>query len=125
MTQASWVGVVDDDASLRGALARALRGSGIRVETFGSAEEFLARRVRGAPECIVLDIHLGGLSGFELRDHLVAAGAAPPIIFITGHDDVLAERARGSGAAGCLRKPFDVCDLVSLLEPHLRSSKLR
>jgi two-component system CheB/CheR fusion protein len=111
---------VDDDASLRSALARALRGSGIRAEVFGSAEEFLERKVRGVADCLVLDIHLGGLSGFALRDHLTAAGTAPPIIFITGHDDVFAERARASGACGCLRKPFDVCDLLALIEPHLR-----
>jgi FixJ family two-component response regulator len=118
----SWVGVVDDDASLRSALARALRGCGIRAEVFGSAEEFLERPVRGVANCLVLDIHLGGLSGFDLRDRLMAAGTAPPIIFITGHDDVFAERARASGACGCLRKPFDVRDLLTLIEPHLRSS---
>ena len=116
--------IVDDDASLRRALARALRGSGIRVQAFGSAEEFLERRVRGVPDCIVLDIHLGGLSGFDLRDRLMAAGNAPPIIFITGHDDVFAQRARES-ACGFLRKPFDVSDLLALLEPHVRSSTSR
>jgi FixJ family two-component response regulator len=118
----SWVGVVDDDASLRSALARALRGSGIRVEVFASAEEFLERRPRGEVNCLVLDIHLGGVTGFDLRDHLMAAGTMPPIIFITGHDDAFAERARAGGACGCLRKPFDVCELLDLVEPHLRSS---
>ena len=123
--QASWVGIVDDDASLRSALARALRGSGLRVEAFGSAEEFLERGDLDAADCIVLDIHLGGLSGFDLRDRLMAAGAAPPIVFITGHDDVFARRARESGALGCLRKPFDVSELLALLRPHLRSSTSR
>jgi FixJ family two-component response regulator len=123
--QHAWVGIVDDDASLRRALARALRGSGIRAQAFGSAEEFLDRRVRHMPNCIVLDIHLGGLSGFDLRDRLMAAGGAPPIIFITGHDDVFAKRARESGACGFLRKPFDMSDLLALLEPHLRPSTSR
>jgi FixJ family two-component response regulator len=118
----SWVGVVDDDVLLRTALARALRGSGIRAEGFASAEEFLERRIGGAVACLVLDIDLGGLSGFELRDHLVAAGTAPPIIFITGHGDLFAERARESGACGCLRKPFDVCVLLALIEPYLSRS---
>jgi FixJ family two-component response regulator len=115
------VGIVDDDASLRSALARALRGYGIRVRTFESAEEFLQRADTAPPECVVLDVHLGGLSGFELQDLLVAAGAAPPIIFITAHDDLLADRTRREGASGYLRKPFDTSALVALLRPHLRN----
>lgn len=115
----SWVGVVDDDESIRVALARVLRGNGIQVETFGSAEEFLLRAVTGQPECIVLDVHLGEMSGFELRDRLASDGAPPPIIFITGHDDVPAARAKSGGGCGFLRKPFDTNDLVALLRPHL------
>jgi len=122
-SQCSWVGIVDDDASLRAALARALRVNGIRVETFGSAEEFLQRDVAGNPECIVLDIHLGGLSGFDLRDLLEAKGCAPPIIFITAHDDMLAERARSGGAFGYLRKPFETQALVELLRQHLTDAE--
>lgn len=121
--QHSWVGIVDDDASLRAALARALRVNGIRVETFGSAEEFLRRDVPGQPECIVLDIHLGGLSGFDLQDVLESEGTAPPIIFITAHDDMLAEPARSHGARGYLRKPFETQALVALLRPQLSKPK--
>ena len=117
-----WVGVVDDDESIRTALARVLRGNGISVQTFGSAEEFLLRAVAGQPECIVLDIHLGEMSGFELRDRLASDGTLPPIIFITGHDDMPAERARSGGSCGFLRKPFDTNDLVALLRPHLHST---
>lgn len=121
----SWVGIIDDDASLRAALGRALRGSGIRVESFASGEEFLERGDPRAADCIVLDIHLGGLSGFDLRDRLMAAGTVPPIIFITGHDDVFARRARECGASGFLRKPFDVNELLALVRPHLRPSTSR
>ncbi len=117
----SWVGVVDDDESLRVALARVLRGNGISVKTFRSAEEYLLRAVTGQPVCIVLDIHLGEMSGFELRDRLASDGTPPPIIFITGHDDMPAERARSAGSCGFLRKPFDTNDLVALLRPHLHS----
>ena len=116
-----WVGIVDDDASLRTALARALRGNGIRAQTFESAEAFLHRVDGGEPECIVLDIHLPGMSGFELQELLAARGAEPPIIFITGHDDLLAQRARVHGTSGHLRKPFDTAALVSLIRPHLRA----
>lgn len=118
----SWVGIVDDDASLRFALARALRLNGIRVETFGSAEDFLHRDVPGEPACIILDIHLGGLSGFDLQDRLTSEGVAPPIIFITAHDDVLAERARLSEAPGYLRKPFETRLLIALVRQHLTDS---
>jgi FixJ family two-component response regulator len=119
-----WVGIVDDDASLRTALARALRGNGIRVETFSSAEDYLQRSVVGEPECIVLDVHLGGMSGFDLQDLLISEGRAPPIIFITAHDDLFSARARSNGSGGYLRKPFDTSALVALLRPHLRSSTL-
>jgi FixJ family two-component response regulator len=121
--QRSWVGIVDDDPSLRAALARALRVNGIHVETFGSAEEFLQRRVAGDPECIVLDVHLGGLSGFDLQDLLEAGGNAPPIIFITAHEDMLAERARSGGAFGYLRKPFETQALIALLRQHLTDAE--
>ena len=119
-----WVGLVDDDASLRAALARALRGHGIRAETFESAEEFLLRVDVGEPECIVLDIHLPGMSGFELQELLAARGAEPPIIFISGHDDVLSQRARVHGTSGHLRKPFDTGALVALIRPHLSAAIL-
>ena len=119
-----WVGIVDDDASLRTALARALRGNGIRVETFSSAEDFLQRSVAGEPACIVLDVHLGGMSGFDLQDLLISEGIAPPIIFITAHDDLFSARARSDGSDGYLRKPFDMNALVALLRPHLGNSTL-
>jgi two-component system, LuxR family, response regulator FixJ len=118
----SWVGIVDDDASLRTALARVLRGNGIRTETFESAEEFLARVDPGEPDCLVLDIHLAGISGFELQDLLASRGAEPPVIFITGHDDELAQRAQVHGTCGYLRKPFDTKALLALLRPHLHAA---
>ena len=118
----SWVGIVDDDASLRTALARVLRGNGIRTETFESAEEFLERVDPGEPDCIVLDIHLAGITGFELQDLLASRGAEPPVIFITGHDDELAQRGQVHGTCGYLRKPFDTKALLALLRPHLRAA---
>jgi FixJ family two-component response regulator len=75
------------------------------------------------PECIVLDVHLGGLSGFDLQDLLEAGGNAPPIIFITAHEDMLAERARSGGAFGYLRKPFETQALIALLRQHLTDAE--
>ena len=118
----SWVGIVDDDASLRTALARVMRGNGIRVETFASGEDFLGRAVPEQPVCLVLDIHLGGMSGFDLQRRIAAEGSSIPIIFITAHDDRFAESARLSGACGYLRKQFDTNALVALVRPFLAVS---
>jgi FixJ family two-component response regulator len=113
-----WVGIVDDDASIRSSLARVLRLEGMCVETFACAEDALDRIAAGAPDCLVLDVHLGGLSGFDLQDRLLARGDAPPIIFITAHDEVPACRlSPHAGAAGYLRKPFDVVVLIECLRP--------
>jgi FixJ family two-component response regulator len=115
-----WVGIVDDDASIRGSLSRVLRMEGVCVETFASAEEFLARLAHGAPHCLVLDVHLGELSGFDLQDRLTSGGTAPPIIFITAHDEIPPSRlAPHTGASGYLRKPFDTAALVALVRPFL------
>ncbi|HKW46594.1 MAG TPA: response regulator [Gemmatimonadaceae bacterium] len=115
-----WVGVIDDDPSIRCSLARVFRIDGIRVETFASAEEFLDRTIPGEPQCIVLDVHLGRLSGFDLQDRLAALGLSTPIIFITAHEEIPSSRlARRAGACGYLRKPFDTEALIALVRPFL------
>ena len=99
------IGVVEDDPSFLRALRRLLSAAGFSVATFASAEEFLASDSAGGTACLVLDVHLGGMSGFDLQHTLATAGAPIPTIFITAHDDpVTRERAR-SGVA-YLRKPF-------------------
>lgn len=114
------VAIVDDDASVRRALARILVAAGLRVETFASALEYLAARRSGAPACLVLDVHLGGMTGFELHDHLVALGADERIIFVTAHEDVSsADLARHSGGGAYLRKPFDGDSLLTLVRRAL------
>jgi FixJ family two-component response regulator len=100
--------IVDDDASLLRALQRLISAAGFIVEIFQSGEAFLDSDRRAACGCLVLDVHLGGLSGFELHERLVAEGLLIPVIFITGHDDSFTrERARTAGAVAYLRKPFD------------------
>src|SRR2546427_12541190 len=88
------VGIVDDDASLLRALRRLLQAVGFTVETFGSGEEFL-RSVRRPPSCLVLDIHLGTLTGFDLHEWRLASGGWVPTGFSTGHGGRRA-RARAS-----------------------------
>jgi len=116
-----WVGIVDDDESIRRSLARYLRVIGIATQTFGSAEEFLQCE-SGLPSCLVVDVQLGTSTGFELRDRLAArAPSIPPIVFISARDDLAAlEEANGEGACGWLRKPFRAEELVALIRPHLR-----
>ncbi|HYS16307.1 MAG TPA: response regulator [Candidatus Binatia bacterium] len=105
--------VIDDDESLLRALRRLLGAGGFRVCTFSSAEDFL-ESATSTPGCLVLDVHLGGLSGFELHDRLVAAGRRIPVVFITAHDDaVTRERARRAGAVDYLRKPFNDESLIA------------
>jgi FixJ family two-component response regulator len=97
------IGVVEDDASFRRALRRLLGGAGFTVATFASAEEFLASNSSGATACLVLDVHLGGMSGFDLQERLTAAGVPIPAIFITALDG----RSRASARdRGWPRKPF-------------------
>jgi len=105
--------VIDDDASLLRALRRLLAAGGFRVCTFSSAEEFL-ESAKATPACLVLDVHLSGLSGLDLQERLVAAGRRIPVVFITAHDDAITrERARRAGAVDYLRKPFDDESLIA------------
>ena len=102
------VAVVDDDASVRRALTRLLQSAGIRVLTYASAAEFLDTGISSAPECLILDIHLGGLSGLELLSRLRELGNNLPVLIITAHDDAQArEAAARGGCAAYLRKPLD------------------
>lgn len=102
------ISIVDDDLSVCRALRRLVQSAGYTVETFTSAREFLDSSPSGRTGCLVLDIHLDGMSGFELSEQLAEDGTAIPIIFITAHDDALTrERVRQAGVAACLLKPFD------------------
>ena len=111
-----WVAIVDDDASVRSALARVLRTAGIGVETYASAQEYLSAATDREPVCLVLDVHLGGMTGFELHDRLLAAGSRATVVFITAHDEVpTTELERRAGPDGYLRKPFDGDQLLALV----------
>jgi FixJ family two-component response regulator len=97
------IAIVDDDESVRRSLHRLVRSAGYAVETFASAGEFLAWLPRRQAACLVLDVHMNEMSGFELQQRL-----AVPVIFITSHDDASTRaRIEKSGAVGHLWKPFD------------------
>jgi FixJ family two-component response regulator len=108
VTSAPVITIVDDDPSVRRALHRLVQSGGYTVQTFASAREFLDWLPRGRTACLVLDIHLDGMSGFDLQERLAADGVGVPVIFITGRDDApTRRRIEQSGAAGHLWKPLD------------------
>ena len=99
--------IVDDDPSMRPAMDSLIRSVGLRVQSFGSAKEFLDCKRPDAPACLVLDVRLPGLSGLDLQRELAAAHITIPIIFIAGHGDVpMSVQAMKAGAVEFLTKPF-------------------
>ena len=99
--------VVDDDISVRESLEALIRLEGLEVQTFSSAQEFLAHPRTSAPSCMVLDVSLPGLNGFELQKCVSAERRDMPIIFITGHGDIpTTVQAMKAGAVEFLTKPF-------------------
>ncbi len=108
--------VVDDDVSVREALGSLIRSAGLRVETFASAQEFLARARADAPSCLVLDVRLPGLSGLDLQKRMAELNLETPIVFITGHGDVpTSVKAMKAGALEFLIKPFADRDLLDAI----------
>ena len=117
MTPTAPVYVVDDDASVREAVGRLVRSAGWTVETFGSAQEFLASPWADVPGCLILDVRLPGLSGLDLQERLAKSGARTPIIFLTGHGDIpTSVRAIKAGALEFLTKPYADADLLAAIE---------
>src|SRR6266550_869303 len=104
----SQVYVVDDDVSVREAVESLIRSAGLSVKTFSSAQEILASLRKEAPSCLVLDIELPDINGFELQQELAREDIQIPIIFLTGHGDIpMSVRAIKAGALEFLTKPFE------------------
>jgi len=100
------ISIVDDDASIREALKSLMRSVRYNAEAFASAEEFLASDRVTDTDCLILDVYLPGMNGFELQNHLNGAGSSIPIVFITAHsDEVSRQRALKGGAVELLAKP--------------------
>ena len=110
------VHIVDDDAALRTALARLLTAAGFRVQPYASGDAFLAALAGAADthaQCILLDMHMPGLSGLQLQAHLTAAGCVLPIVFLTGNGDIASSvKAIKAGAEDFLSKPIGKDDLL-------------
>ena len=112
--------VVDDDLSVREALSSLIRSVGLRVQTFASAQEFLAFERPDVTACLVLDVRMPGLNGLDLQRQLAHTERPLPIIFITGHGDIpMTVRAMKAGAIDFLSKPFREQDLLDAITASL------
>lgn len=110
------VAVVDDDPGMLRATADLLDALGFSTRVFASAEEFLNRAAAAEVDCLLLDIHLGGLSGFDLQRQLGLSGSTLPIIFMTALDDKgTSAQAQQSGCVALLRKPYAAHQLLDAL----------
>jgi len=117
--------VVDDDAAVRDSIRRLIASVGLRVETFGSAGEFLTSSRAEAPGCLVLDVRLPDLSGLEFQRALAQSGVEIPIIFITGHGDIpMSVRAMKAGAVEFLTKPFRGQELLDAVQEAVAKDRL-
>ena len=117
------VSVVDDDESVRESLPDLLREFGFRVETFASAEEFLASESLAQTRCLLLDIAMPGMSGPSLQEELARQRRSIPIVFITANaDENLRPQLLESGAVECLFKPFTESALLAAVTLALRAA---
>ena len=115
-TTLGMVAIVEDDTAMRRSLERLLQASGYTTTAFASAEEFLERTIVEEAIGLVLDIHLGGMSGIELRRRLLAAKSPLPVVFITAHEDEATRReALAAGCVDYLHKPFNADRLLEAL----------
>ena len=118
--------VVDDDASIRKALDSLIRSVGLKVQLFGSAQEFLQAKPADVPSCLILDIRLPGISGLDFQRKLAESNIFIPIIFITGHGDIRTSvRAMKAGAVEFLTKPWHEQDLLDAIHVAIERDTAR
>jgi len=118
--------VIDDDQEIRAALQSLLRSVGLRVELFGSVQEFLANARPDPPGCLVLDVRLPGRSGLDFHEDLVKANIHLPVIFISGHADVpMSVRAMKAGAVEFLTKHVRHQDLLEAIQRAIDHDRAR
>ncbi len=116
----AFIAVVDDDESVCRALGRLMRSAGLQVETFSSGADFLDSLPTRRPDCLVLDLHMLGMTGFEVQAQLATIGALLPVIIITGQDSAEARgRALDGCPAGYFSKPVDGHVLLGAIESVL------
>ncbi len=113
--------LIDDDQAVRDAVGLLLRATGLRVESFASAADFLKSDGVRRPGCLLLDVRMPGISGLDLQKQLQEQGHRVPIIFMTGHGDVpMATRAMKAGAFDFIEKPFQGQTLLERVREALK-----
>ena len=117
------ISVVDDDHSVRESLARLIRSVGFSVKVFESAEEFLSASNSQQADCLILDIRMPGMNGFELQRELSTSNRELPVIFITAHgsDHEVRARALRAGAVDYLLKPLKEDEVLNAIDAALSS----
>jgi FixJ family two-component response regulator len=120
------IAIVDDDLSVREGLGSLIWSAGWRVESFSSAQEFLAHPRTEVPNCLVLDLQLPGLSGLDLQKRMAEVGLEIPIVFLTGHGNIPASvKAMKAGAVEFLTKPFDDQELLQAIHEAIERDRRR
>jgi FixJ family two-component response regulator len=118
--------VVDDDPSMREALARLFRSVGLETRLYASTVELLANELPDVESCIVLDVRLPGMSGLDFQSRLARGGGDMPIVFVTGHGDIpMTVRAMKAGAVDFLTKPFRDQDMLDAVSAALARDRAR
>jgi len=114
------IAVVDDEEPIRRALCRLIRAAGLDAEAFSCGAAFLASVDGNAPDCVVLDLHMPGMSGFDVLARLADLGPSVPVVAITGYDTPEArERVLATGATAYLNKPVDADALLDAIASAL------
>src|SRR5947207_4130657 len=119
--------VIDDDEAVRKSLKRLLHAADYEAEVFNSAADYLARPPHARPSCVIVDVQMPGLNGFELQEALIKRRREEQLIFITGHGNIpMCARAMKAGAVDFLLKPFKSAELLKCVERALtRSARQR
>ena len=111
------IAIVDDEDCVRDGLSTLIESRGRRAATFASAEDYLSLEANKSASCLILDVHLPGMSGPDLQAHLIAIGCCPPTIFVSGRfEEHVRKRVIGAGALGYLGKPCDEQALFDCIE---------
>ena len=117
------VAIVEDDSSVRKALARLLTLSSFEIVTYGSAQEFIGSLDAKRPECLIVDLHMPEISGLDLQKYLSSSGIRIPTIVITAYNEPgVRERCRADGAAAFLLKPVNAATLIAAVNTAINAA---